>query len=106
MNLIPLDEVISEALGVGKASKKVMNAYNRAISKLGTEFGILMHKSEDSLYANLPAKIAQGIMLVRENEVSINPGYDGEYGIIKIFGVNKKQEGPSVEKQLTFNRRG
>lgn len=101
-NLIPLDEVISEVLGVGKASKKVMNAYNSAISKLGTEFDILMRKSEDSLYANLPAKIAQGIMLVRNNEVSINPGYDGEYGKIKIFGVDKKQKGTSGEKQLNF----
>ncbi len=101
-NLIPLDEVISEALGVGKTSKKVLNAYNSAVSKLGTEFDILMHKSEDSLYTNLPAKIAQGIMQVRNNEVSINPGYDGEYGIIKIFGLNKKQEGASGEKQLSL----
>ncbi len=101
-NLVPLDEVISEALGVGKTSKKVLNAYNSAISKLGTEFDILMHKSEDSLYANLPAKIAQGILRVRSNEVSINPGYDGEYGIIKIFGINKKQEAASGEKQLSF----
>jgi len=101
-NLIPLDEVISEALEVGKTSKKVLNAYNSAVSKLGTEFDILMHKSEDILYANLPAKIAQGILRVRNNEVSINPGYDGEYGTIKIFGINKKQKGASGEKQLTF----
>ena len=101
-NLIPLDEVISEVLGVGKASKKVMNVYNSAISKLGTEFDILMHKSEDSLYTNLPPRIAQGIMQVRNNEVSINPGYDGEYGKIKILGVDKKQEGTSGEKQLNF----
>ncbi|MCG2711430.1 MAG: endonuclease Q family protein, partial [Candidatus Omnitrophica bacterium] len=98
-NLIPLDEVIAEAFGVGKASKKVMNAYHNAVSKLGTEFDILMHKTEDSLYTNLPARIAQGILQVRNNEVSINPGYDGEYGIIKIFGLDKKQAGTSGEKQ-------
>ncbi|MFH1094568.1 MAG: endonuclease Q family protein [Candidatus Omnitrophota bacterium] len=101
-NLIPLDEVISEALGVGKTSKKVMSAYNNAVSKLGTEFDILMHKSEDSLYADLPPRIAQGIMQVRNHEVSINPGYDGEYGVIKIFGLNKKQTKTSGEKQLNF----
>jgi uncharacterized protein (TIGR00375 family) len=84
-NLIPLDEIIAEALDVGKTSKRVIKAYDEAIKKLGTEFDILMHKSDKELIDNLPEKIAQGILKVRKNECIIKPGYDGEYGVIKIF---------------------
>ena len=103
-NLIPLDEIISEALGVGKTSKRVVKAYEEAVSKLGKEFDILMHKTERELLRALPQKIAQGILKVRRGECVINPGYDGEYGTISIFGkddsIHKKVK--TSEKQLNL----
>lgn len=85
-NLIPLDEIIAEALGVGKTSKRVVQAYNEAILKLGNEFDILIDKSESELLNGLPERIAQGVLKVRRAECVIDPGYDGEYGTINIFG--------------------
>ena len=117
INLIPLDEIIAEALGVGKTSKKVLQAYDEAVGKLGTEFDILMNKSESELYAKLPEKIAEAIIKVRNNQCIIEPGFDGQYGIIKIFEhtrrkvkadkdkpVKRSQSGKSCgkEKQLDF----
>ena len=42
--------------------------------------------------------MAQGVLRVREGKVDIKAGYDGEYGVISIFGNEEKEEKP--EKQL------
>ncbi|MFH1406458.1 MAG: hypothetical protein ABIH01_00415 [Candidatus Omnitrophota bacterium] len=44
-----------------------------------------------------PQQIAEGIIKVRKGEVKIEPGYDGEYGKIRIFDEQTKQD-----KQLTL----
>ncbi len=99
VNLIPLEEIIAAAFSVGRASKRVGKAYNEAIEKLGKEFDILMHKTESELNAALPEKIAEGILKVRRSECMIKPGYDGEYGIISIFGKEPKAKKISKPKK-------
>lgn len=89
-NLIPLDEIIAEAYGVGTSSKKVKGEYERIVSVVGNELEVLLNKSEEELLAGIDGKIVEGIIKVRQGEVEITPGYDGEYGKIKIFGVEKK----------------
>ncbi len=89
-NLIPLDEIIAEVRAVGKTSKKVKEEYHKAISHFGTEFEILLEAKEDALRKFFFPEIAEGILKTRRLEVDITPGYDGEYGIIKISGAKKK----------------
>jgi uncharacterized protein (TIGR00375 family) len=89
-NLIPLNEIIAEAYGVGTSSKKVKGEYERIVSVVGNESEVLLDKSEEELAAGIDGKIVEGIIKVRKGEVEITPGYDGEYGKIKIFGVEKK----------------
>jgi len=99
-NLIPLDEIIAEAKGVGKASVAVERDYRALVAKFGTEFDILLRASKADLQKGLPPKIADGVLRVREGKVNIKAGYDGEYGIISLFGdEEKKEEG---EKQLSL----
>jgi PHP family Zn ribbon phosphoesterase len=44
--------------------------------------------------------VAEGILRVREGKVNIKAGFDGEYGLISIFGDEEKtSEG---EKQLSL----
>lgn len=97
--LIPLDEIISEVRGVGKASKTVVKEYQSIIYKFGTEFDILVKAKKEELAASLPHRIVEGIMRVREGKVNIFPGHDGEYGKIKIFDENEKG---SKEEQLSL----
>ena len=83
-NLIPLREIIAAVLDCGKSTKKVDKEYLRLINGLGTEFRVLMEASEAELREHSSAKIASGIMKMRAGEVEINPGYDGEFGSVKI----------------------
>ncbi|MDD5254923.1 MAG: endonuclease Q family protein [Candidatus Omnitrophica bacterium] len=99
-NLIPLDEIIAEAKGVGKNSVAVEREYRSLVGRLGTELDILLKIPSEELIKNFPRRVADGIMRARQGKVNIQAGYDGEYGIISLFGPEEKsQEG---EKQLSL----
>jgi len=97
-SFVPLDEIVAEAKGVGKASKQVQKEYMNLINTFGSEFNILVNVEEKELFANAPERIAQGIKKVREKKLNILPGYDGEYGTIKIFGEEEEKS----DTQLTL----
>ncbi|MCG2714109.1 MAG: endonuclease Q family protein [Candidatus Omnitrophica bacterium] len=97
-NLIPFDEIVAEVKGVGKASLSVVREYRGYLAKFGTEFDILLKASKEELLKGLPAKLAEGVLRVRQGKVDIRPGYDGEYGTISIFGDKPKQS----EQQLSL----
>jgi len=84
-NLIPLDEIIASAKGVGKASVSVERDYQLYLNQFGTEFDILLRASREELIKTLPPKIAEGVLLARQGKVNIRPGYDGEYGTVSVF---------------------
>lgn len=88
--IIPLKEIIAEALGVKPGSKKVGEAYLNLIGSLGNEFGILLDKPEADIASASSAKVAEAVRLVREGKVRISPGFDGQYGVVSIFGESSK----------------
>jgi len=95
-SMVPLVEIIAEAIGVGRESVSVKRAYKALLEKIGTEFDILLEAPIEKLENNCPPKIAKGIINVRNKNVNVLPGYDGEYGKVTIFN---KSEG-SKEKQM------
>ncbi|MDD5196469.1 MAG: endonuclease Q family protein [Candidatus Omnitrophota bacterium] len=99
-NLIPLEEIIADAKGVGKASLAVERDYRGCLAKFGTEFEILLRAPKEDLFKGLPPKVAEGVLRVREGKVNIQAGYDGEYGTISIFG--NAEPGPKSEQQLNL----
>jgi len=100
-SLVPLGEIIADALGLLSGAKRVNEEYDRLIEKFGTEFKALLEvSSRDLEIATLP-EIAEGIIRTREGKVNIEPGYDGVYGKIKIFSKGE-QKTPSKQGTL-FN---
>ncbi|MFA4988014.1 MAG: endonuclease Q family protein [Candidatus Omnitrophota bacterium] len=97
-NLISLDQIIAEVRGVAKTSVGVERDYRGYLASFGTEFDILMRASEEELLKRLPHKVVEGIMKARKGKVNIQPGYDGEYGIISLF--DKDSPGEKHEEQL------
>ena len=99
-SLIPLDEIIADAKGMGKSSMAVEREYRSILAKFGSEFNILLRLSKDQLLSGLPPRIAQGVLRVREGKVNIKAGYDGDYGVISIFDQEEKSK--EGEKQLSL----
>lgn len=95
-NLIPLKEIIADALGVAKGAKKVNDEYFKLINEFGNEFGILLDADIKEIAKRTMPAIAEGIDKMRMGKVLLTPGYDGEYGKIKIFGVKEERKENSL----------
>jgi PHP family Zn ribbon phosphoesterase len=83
-SLIPLPEVLGEIIGAGPASKGVMEQYGRTIGRFGSEFNLLLHTSLDEIREASPI-LGEAILRMRAGRVIRTPGYDGEYGVIRVF---------------------
>jgi uncharacterized protein (TIGR00375 family) len=91
-NLIPLNEVIAEALGKTPECQGVWDLYFRFIREFGDEHTILTEVPVADLARVSPERVPEAVDRMRKGQVSIAPGHDGEYGQIRIFG-----EGPAPE---------
>lgn len=100
VNLVTLDSIISEAFGVGVKSKRVQAEYSRLLAKLGSELDILTRSSQEELALAAAPMVAEGVFRMRAGKVSITPGYDGEYGVVKIF--SQKERDAKAKSQALF----
>jgi DNA helicase II / ATP-dependent DNA helicase PcrA len=89
-SMIPLSEIIGDCIGVGPASNKVEQAFWHCIRNVGSEFGILLDAPIDKIEKAGGERIAEGIRRVRNGEVTLKAGYDGDYGIISIFSDKER----------------
>ncbi|MFQ5521213.1 MAG: DNA helicase UvrD, partial [Candidatus Methylomirabilia bacterium] len=85
-NLVPLAEIIAEALGLGVETAAVAALWKRLIGDGDSELGILIDLPEDELARFTPPRILEGIRRMRAGQLSITPGYDGVYGKVSLFG--------------------
>ncbi len=87
-SLIPLPEVLGELFSCGPATKTVLGRYARVISTFGSEFNLLMKSPIEEIHRPFPL-LAEAIRRIRESKVIRRPGYDGEFGVIKVFDENE-----------------
>jgi uncharacterized protein (TIGR00375 family) len=98
--IVPLEEIVAEVLGVGVGTQAVEREYQSLIHHCGTEFHVLLNASEEELRKATTAPIAESIIRVREGRVSIEPGYDGEYG--KVHFAEGAPAAAAGEQQMTL----
>ena len=89
--LIELDKIIAESLNIkSRSSKRVQTEYKNLVNNFANEFEILLNISRENLNKITLPEIAEGIIRVRQGKVRIKPGFDGQYGEIKIFNNNER----------------
>ena len=88
-SLVPLQEILAEICGVGVQSKKVVLEYENLIQKLGSELSILQDVPIDEISKVHSPVLAEGISRLRKGQVIKHAGYDGEYGVIRLFDENE-----------------
>ncbi len=89
-SLIPLQEIVAELVDCGPTSKKAVEGYVRLINIFGSEFALLLDTPVAAIRAKGLPLVAEAIERVRDNRVIRQPGYDGEFGRIKVFSDGER----------------
>ncbi|WP_281892217.1 UvrD-helicase domain-containing protein [Phytohabitans aurantiacus] len=84
-HLLSLPQIVGEIHGVGPKSKTVDGQVNTLVAALGPELEILTKAPLADIGQAGGELLAEAVARLRRGEVRRIPGYDGEYGIIKIF---------------------
>ena len=99
-SFIPLTEIISEIRGVGPASKTVIAIYDELLARVGPELHILGHAPIDELKRKGSDVLARAIDRMRQGQVIREGGYDGEYGVIRVFSEDEREAMPGTGRDF------
>ena len=91
-SIIPLTEILSEILKVGAGSKRVKKKYNNLLEKFGPELKILHETNYESFESSGIPLLSEAIKRVRTKQITLLPGYDGEFGKVKIFTQEEREK--------------
>lgn len=92
-SIIPLPEIIAETIRAGVNTKGVERIYRKLLEQFGNEFHILMDVPLAAIEQAGEPRLAEAVGLMRQGAVQIAPGYDGEFGKIRIFGQVRRDAG-------------
>jgi len=89
VKLVPLNEIVAESLHSTVSSPKVKDLFDQLCRKFGSELTVLLKISKQDLEKEAGVRVAEGVDKVRRGDIAILPGFDGQYGIVKIWGEEK-----------------
>jgi len=109
-NLVSLPEIIGEIRGTGRQSKRVTMEVDRLVAALGPELRILCDADTGDIRRAAGSLVAEAITRLRNGEVIKEAGYDGEYGVIRLFRPEELAEtgalfdvpAPAVGREASF----
>lgn len=100
--VVPLLEIISEAVGSPVTSPKVQMPYMRITNEVGSEFFALLRAELPAIAKVAGERVAEGIARVRSGRLSIDPGYDGVFGVVKIWDTGTQGIADTGKEQLSL----
>jgi len=90
--LVSLAEVVGEVKGAGPQTKGVQKIYRQLLQRLGPELAILTEVPLQEIERVGGKIMAEGIRRMRQAEIRVEAGYDGEFGIVKLFRPDERAE--------------
>jgi uncharacterized protein (TIGR00375 family) len=100
VKLVPLLEVVAEGMEATVLSQKVKDKYESLCRQFSSELDVLLKVPADDIRKFAGDKIAQSITKVRTGNISITPGYDGEFGVVKIWEEGEEVENVTEDEQM------
>jgi DNA helicase II / ATP-dependent DNA helicase PcrA len=98
--IIPLPEIMAEIKGSGPSSKAVEDLYHKTIAIFGNEFDILRKVPIEKIKQEGLPELGAALDKMRKGEIYIEPGFDGVYGTIKVFGNDEEKKHSSGQLSL------
>ncbi len=87
-NLVALPEVLSEIVQTGPSSRRVAQRYDKLVAALGPELSILSALPIEDI-ARADTLLGEAVTRLRAGKVTCEAGYDGEYGVIRLFDADE-----------------
>ena len=91
-SMVPLVDILLEIFQSGSASRKVRSAYETLLSSFGPEIDLLCEIPLKTLEKSPIPLFAEAIRRMREKRIHIEPGYDGEFGRIRLFQEGEREQ--------------
>ncbi len=98
--LVPLNEIIAEVIGSPSTSPKVKAIFDQITDRFSSEFDVLLKTPISEIEKTNGEELAIAIEKVRSGNITIEPGYDGEYGVVKIEKEENIEEKAEQEALL------
>lgn len=81
---VPLAEILAQVLGAGPETKAVQAECTRLAARFGSELAVLLDLPLEDLAPATSPRVVEAIAQVRVGNLVLRPGYDGQYGEIRI----------------------
>ncbi|KKL14181.1 hypothetical protein LCGC14_2518320, partial [marine sediment metagenome] len=101
--IVPLADLIAEVMGRGVNTKGVQGRYMEILSALGNEFRVLLDTTLDDIKKAAGEDIAEAVGRMRTGDLYIEPGYDGEFGVVSL---KEKPRKPKKINKTKAKRKG
>jgi uncharacterized protein (TIGR00375 family) len=92
-HLLPLSEIIALVIGEGNpGSTKVWKWYDKLVGKFGSEYKVMLDAPREQLLETAGPELSSAILRVRDDDVFVDPGYDGVYGSLDLSRHSSSQK--------------
>ena len=100
--IVPLLGILAESMESTVNSQAVGNRYEQMVEKFGSEFEVLLKTPVEFIAQSFGEKVAEGISKVRQGQIFVDPGYDGVFGVVKIWPDSEEEKEEKKEQMSLF----
>ena len=104
-SIIPLPELLAELAGAGAGSRAVVSAYARIVGTFGSEYNFLLDTPVEDIQRSHGALLAEAVRRMREGRIDARPGFDGEFGVIRVFDDAELERMRGQDELFPMSRR-